>query len=145
MLQNSPAFQRAYLNSYPASLAKSGQWAKYGEVLSHFPFLAAKLRHPEFGVQALIDDYDWVETADEAAVPATNRQALQWIQGALRLSAHIVSRDDGQLAGQLWGRLQSFDSEPIRCLLAGTTAKHWLRPTTPNAPRRTVAPNAERS
>jgi hypothetical protein len=58
-----PIFQRVYLGRYPYSLVKSGNLAKYYQLLTNFEFLTAKLNHPEFGVQSLIADYDLLDDA----------------------------------------------------------------------------------
>ncbi len=52
-------------------------------------------------------------------------------RGALRLSAHILTEDKTQLAGQLLGRLQSFNQIEIKSLLLQAKqwkTSPWLRP-----------------
>ncbi|MBD2538676.1 WD40 repeat domain-containing protein [Coleofasciculus sp. FACHB-SPT36] len=103
-----PAFQRAYLGHYAPNLVKSGKLEKYYQTLADFDFLAAKINHPEFGVQALIEDYDLADTPEAATQPEYDpekAEALKCIQGALRLSGHILAEERSQLAGQLLGRL----------------------------------------
>ena len=59
---------------------------------------------------------------------------LPLIQGALRLSAHVVGPDPAQLPSQLTGRLLGFDDELIQTLLAQAqreTQGPWLRPLAP--------------
>jgi WD40 repeat protein len=59
---------------------------------------------------------------------------LPLIQGALRLSAHVLARDKTQLAGQLLGRLLGRDEVAIRGLLDQARqwrrGEPWLRPLT---------------
>ncbi|WP_159784312.1 hypothetical protein [Sodalinema gerasimenkoae] len=121
-------FQRHYLQR-PDRLIRSEQFEKYCQCLSDYEFVEAKVQHPEFGVQALIEDYDWLNDAEVTATldPETVR-ALQLIQGALRLSAHVLERDVTQLAGHLWGRLLPHDLPHVHRLL--DTAK-----ATPISPR----------
>ncbi len=66
-------------------------------LLGDYDWIAAKLRHA--GITALIADY---EAADDD---------LRLVGGALRLSAHVLAKDPGQLPGQLVGRLA--ESEAI--------------------------------
>src|SRR3712207_6187201 len=40
---------------------KPGHLEKYFQLLTDFDFLAEKIHHPEFGVQALIEDYDLID------------------------------------------------------------------------------------
>src|SRR5919199_298640 len=99
---------------------KSGHLEKYYQLLTDFDFLVEKIHHSEFGVQALIEDYDLVDdpslVREEPPQPPLLRgenvcltpekvKALKRIQGALRLSAHVLAKDKTQLAGQLLGRL----------------------------------------
>ncbi len=67
-------------------------------------WLQAKLVHTD--IASLIADYDLL--ADEP---------LCLVQGAIRLSAHVLARDKKQLAGQLTGRLLSHPSAEIQGLL----------------------------
>jgi len=60
---------------------------------------------------------------------------LRLVQGAIRLSAHVLAEDGTQLAGQLTGRLLSFDGPDVQALLAqarGWKAFPWLRPLAPS-------------
>ncbi|MEH2115760.1 hypothetical protein [Nostoc sp.] len=104
----SPAFQRAYLGSLAPNLVKSGNLEKYYQTLTDFDFLVAKINHPEFGVQPLIEDYDlskYTQTLNYSKYNSEKVKSLQLIQGALRLSAHVLAVDKRQLASQLHGRL----------------------------------------
>ncbi|MEH2177805.1 WD40 repeat domain-containing protein [Nostoc sp.] len=135
----SPAFQRAYLGSLAPSLVKSGKLEKYYQILTDFDFLVAKINHPEFGVQPLIEDYDLIDDTDTLNYPEYNSEkvkSLKLIQGALKLSAHILAVDKGQLASQLHGRLLNQKmAKEIQALLAKikqSTTIPWLCPLTPS-------------
>ncbi|MEW6498878.1 MAG: hypothetical protein AB1589_41230, partial [Cyanobacteriota bacterium] len=136
LASRSPAFQRARLGSLPYNLLKSGQWQKYYQILTDFEFLNQKIEHPDFEVQALIEDYDLIDAAEATTDPEYDPEkvkTLKRIQGALRLSAHVLAKDKTQLAGQLWGRLQCFEVPEIQQLLSQTKQSKttWLRPLTP--------------
>ncbi|MEH2295548.1 MAG: hypothetical protein V7K31_21260, partial [Nostoc sp.] len=135
----SPAFQRAYLGSLTSSLIKSGNLEKYYQTLTDFDFITAKINHPEFGVQPLIEDYDLIdhrEMSNNSEYNFKKGTSLKLIQGALRLSAHILPMDKGQLASQLHGRLLNQKMlEEIQALLAKINQKTtipWLCPLTPS-------------
>ena len=51
--------QKIRLARYPYSLVNSGQYEKYFQTLTNYQFISAKINHPEFGIQALIEDYDF--------------------------------------------------------------------------------------
>jgi WD40 repeat protein len=75
----------------------------------------------------LVDPYQGGNLEEKAST-------LKLIQGAIRLSAHVVDKDETQLAGQLLGRLMSFKAPEIQALLAQSKQKQkpWLRPFTPS-------------
>jgi hypothetical protein len=88
-------------------------------VLLDFDFLQAKLLATD--ANALMADYD--HFTDEAE--------FRLIQSGIRLSAHLLARDQRQLAGQLIGRLLGNPSPEIQTLLkqaAEGKAWPWLRP-----------------
>ena len=148
---SSPDLKRARLAAL-SNLVKSkkpGHLEKYFQLLTDFDFLAEKIHHPEFGVQALIEDYDWIDELplgrEEPPQPPLVRgenislnpekvKTLKRVQGALRLPAHVLAKDKTQLAGQLWGRMQGFDAPEIQQLLsqAKQSKTTWLRPLTPS-------------
>ena len=137
-------YQRAYLGSLLPNYIKSGNLGKYYEKLTDFNFLMANIQHPDFGVQALIDDFDLVDHSDAVTHLEYNPEkvkAMNLIQSVLLISADILDRDKTQLAGQLLGRLLYFNIPAIQAILE--VAKHWkvspwLRPLTPclTPPRR---------
>ncbi|MDB9519348.1 hypothetical protein PN466_20595 [Roseofilum reptotaenium CS-1145] len=124
----SPSFQRVYLGRLPYRYAQTEQWEKYRQLLTNFEFIEAKINHPEFGVQALIEDYDLIDAEAEKA------KVLKLVQGALRMSAHVLQEDRSQLVGQLLGRMLGFKHPEIQQLLAQANQSQTpgLRPLTPS-------------
>ncbi|MDB9488324.1 hypothetical protein PN492_17525 [Dolichospermum circinale CS-537/01] len=107
---------------------------KYFQILTNYQFISNKINHPEFGIQALIEDYDLLDATQTATHPDQTK-TLKYIQSALRLSAHIVTQDQQQLPSQLWGRLQTINTPEIQTLLTQAQQTHphpWLRPLTPS-------------
>jgi WD40 repeat protein len=107
---------------------------KYFQILTDYQFISNKINHPEFGIQALIEDYDLLDATQTATHPDQTK-TLKYIQSALRLSAHILTQDKQQLPSQLWGRLQTINTPEIQTLLTQAQKAHphpWLRPLTPS-------------
>ncbi|MBD2492862.1 WD40 repeat domain-containing protein [Nostoc sp. FACHB-280] len=133
-----PAFQRAYLGSLTSSLVKSGKLETYYQTLTDFDFLVVKVKHPEFGVQALIEDYDLIDEWADIDHPEYNSEKIKiikLIQAALQLSAHIVAVDQNQLASQLHGHLLDKKIPVVQALLIKSkqqTITPWLCPLTAN-------------
>src|SRR4028118_1883598 len=138
------SYQRAYLGSLLPNYVKSGNLEKYYQRLTDFNFLMAKIQHPEFGVQALIDDFDLINASEAVSHSEYNPEtakALNLIQAVLWMSADIWERDKTQLAGQLLGRLLHFNIPAIQAMpevAKQWKATPWLRPLTPclSPPRR---------
>ncbi|MCI0387779.1 MAG: DUF4062 domain-containing protein [Acidobacteria bacterium] len=89
-------------------------------LLLDFDWLRAKLTATE--INALIGEFDYVRHDPRA----------ESLQRACRRSAHVLSLDKSQLAGQLLARLPEKD-ELIRCRIlerALATTEPWLRPMT---------------
>ncbi|BAY07542.1 NB-ARC domain-containing protein [Calothrix sp. NIES-2098] len=86
-------------------LQAGGRKGELQQLLCDFRWLQAKLEN--ININALIADYDFLPEDEN----------LQLIQGALRLSAHILNEDKQQLPGQLLGRLLGFEREEIQRLL----------------------------
>jgi WD40 repeat protein len=135
LAQMPPDQRRSTLQDLPTHLAKALQAEKLHHLLTNFHFMKAKVS--ALGVQPLIEDYDLVLNPDlltsEEGVKL-NVDNLKLIQDALRLSAHVLEQDKTQLAGQLFGRLLSYEAPEIKAVLE--QAKHWkaapwLRPLTP--------------
>ncbi|MBD2168091.1 PQQ-binding-like beta-propeller repeat protein [Calothrix membranacea FACHB-236] len=123
---------KAYLGRYPYNLVNSGNLEKYYQTLTDFDFINAKINHPEFGVQSLIEDYDLIDSAETSE----NFKTLKLLQGALRLSAHVLVTDKQQLASQLHGRLlhenMPDDIQALLRQIQQQTTTPWLRPVTPS-------------
>jgi WD40 repeat protein len=128
--QLSPEKRRYALDTLPGHLVSTAQTARLQQLLTDFDFMQAKLA--EFGVQALIEDYNLAMSSDVLLNPKQTA-TLQLIPGALRLSAHILASDKTQLAEQLLGRLLSFENPEIVALLEQAKqwqGKPWFRPLT---------------
>ena len=129
-------YQRAYLGSLLPIYVKSGKLGTYYQTLTDFNFLMAKIQHPDFGVQALIDDFNFVDDSEALTQPEYNSEkvkALNLIQAVLWMSADILTLDKSQLAGQLLGRLLHFNIPAIQGMSEVAKqwkAAPWLRPLT---------------
>ena len=109
-------------------LALAGMTEALGRTLWDYLYVQARLEGSD--VEALIADYD-LANLDEARLGPEARQRLGLLQGALRLSAHVASRDARQLPSQLTGRLVGFQESDLRGLMEQIRkeVKHpWLRP-----------------
>jgi hypothetical protein len=76
-------------------------------------------------INALLTDYEWLPADAD----------LQLVQGALRLSAHVLSQDKRQLQSQLYGRLLGQTAHPLQRLaqrIAQFPASPWLRCLVPS-------------
>jgi len=112
-----------FFQHLPYHLLEAGRKEELRGLLLNFDWLQAKLTATD--ANALIGDYDLFADDDD----------LRLVQRALRLSAHILARYRTQLAGQLIGRLLSFESLKIQVMLerAGQyKVTSWLRPLTPS-------------
>src|SRR4028118_1212131 len=129
-------YQRAYLGSLLPNHVKSGNLGKYYQTLTDFNFMMAKIQHPDFGVQALIDDFNLVDDSEALTHPEYNSEkvkALNLIQAVLWISADILTLDKTQLAEQLLGRLLHFNIPAIQGMAEVAKqwkAAPWLRPLT---------------
>ena len=127
--QQLPEDRLHLLRHQPSDFAKRGQVQRLVAWLADFGFLQQKLE--ALGINALIDDYDLALPL----VSATEQRTLKLIQGALRLSAHILEQDKTKLAEQMLGRLLSFEIPEIAQLLTQAQqwqGKPWFRPLTAN-------------
>ncbi|KYC40721.1 hypothetical protein WA1_24075 [Scytonema hofmannii PCC 7110] len=139
--KTSASSQRVRLGALLPNLVKSnkpGHLEKYFQFLTNFHFLADKTHHPDYGIDELIRDYDLIH-ADPDAInnpeyDTEKVKALTLIQGALRLSAHVLCKDKTPLAGQLLGRLMLCEAPEIQVLLGMLKQQKdpWLRPLTPS-------------
>jgi WD40 repeat protein len=128
IVDNQPWHSRAiddyYLWNYlPYHLLGAEQVNRLRKLLFDFDWLQAKLDATD--PNALIGDYDFLP----------NDIDLQLVQGAARLAAHILAQDKTQFAGQLLGRLLSFNRPEIQPLLEQAKqwrTAPWLRPLVSN-------------
>ena len=114
--------QQHYLFKFAAyHLHHAGQHGELKALLLDFDWLEAKLR--ALDVTSIISDYAWLP--DDAG--------LQEVQAALRLSAHVLSQDNSQLASQVVGRLLSSQHQDVIHLVEQAQewrGSPWLRPLT---------------
>jgi WD40 repeat protein len=111
------------LRYLPAHLAGARQLADLRALLLQFSWLHAKLQATN--PAALVDDYE--------LLPADRELAL--VRDALRLSGHVLVGDEAQLAGQMVGRLASYDRPVLTTLVQRARAwleRAWLCPLTPS-------------
>jgi WD40 repeat protein len=92
------------------------------ELLLNFDWLQAKLAATE--VNSLINDYDHLPDDPD----------LTLVQVTLRLSAHVLAREPGQLRERLWGHLQAKSRPAIKALLQQAIPPNtpWLCPQQAN-------------
>ena len=112
-----------YFEHLAYHLIEACQKEELYKLLFHFAWLQANFEATN--INFLISDYDYFP----------NDSNLHHVQSAIRLSAHILNKDKSQLAGQLLGRMQSFqESEIISMLEQARKNKSdiWLRPLTPS-------------
>ena len=66
-----------------------------------------------------------------------DRESLELIHGAVRLSSNVIARDAGQFVSQLIGRLLPYDDKPairqFSSSVAKAARKPWLRPSVAGA------------
>ncbi|MFM6619085.1 MAG: WD40 repeat domain-containing protein [Dolichospermum sp.] len=135
--------QKYRLRHLPEILLDGKDYTELCKLLSDYEFITTKINHPLFGVQALIEDYDLLQDEARTLVETfhgtslhsnsnTTISSLKKIQGALRLSAHIINRDSQQLPAQLTGRLLHFHTPEINNLLQQISTDQGLRCLTPS-------------
>ncbi|AOY79923.1 WD40 repeat domain-containing protein [Moorena producens JHB] len=134
--QKSPEEIEHFLGEIPRLWLEGGKVNNLSRLLSNYEFIEAKITHPEFGIKALIEDYQLIDNIDVYHPDYSEQtiKSLKLIQGALRLSTHILSQDPNQLPGQLSGRLLDCDPPDIQRLLqqipqTNTTCLRSLRAT----------------
>ncbi|MBN1875578.1 MAG: CHAT domain-containing protein [Anaerolineae bacterium] len=116
----------------PYHLVQAGQDADLYALLLDPDWLRAKLQITT--INDLIADYNLALTAS-ISKDNSKKRILSLIQGALKLSSHVLARDKTQLPGQLIGRLLLFKDRSIRILIAqvqNSNAYPWLCPITPS-------------
>ena len=100
-------------------LFEAGKKEDIRTLLLDFDWMQARLRATD--AVGLIHDYDFLPS----------QQDIQTIQRAIRLSAHVLFRDAGQLPGQLLGRLMEQGLPQIQSLLELMQSRvhdPWIRP-----------------
>ena len=75
-------------------------------------------------VQELLLDFS--ECLSAISANHSKRKEIALLQGALRLSSHVISKDGSQLSGQLLGRLLESDTQNIQTLLKHARSFHEL-------------------
>jgi len=107
------------------------------KLLTDFDFILIKAsaQSPEGGVLTLIADYDTtIAQLETDPSKVDEKEALSLIRSALRISAHVVTRNSNDLATQLWGRLTSQKVPLVQALLdqiKREKTEPWLRPLSP--------------
>jgi WD40 repeat protein len=129
-----------YVLNLPYHLAAGDMADDLCELLTEFEFLSHKVS--TLDPQQLIEDYE-LTASFNISLSQETKSCLQLLKEAIRLAAHVLSKDATQLAGQLLGRLLQFtDSPKIQHLLESAQQYQdtsWLRPLTvslisPNEP-----------
>lgn len=109
----------------PIHLAKAGLIESLNELLTNFDWIDTKLNQME--ISTLLADYT-----------LTDDTAAKLVRDALRASTYAMAFDKVQLAGQLVGRLASFDSPTLSKLVQQARVwkkQPWLCPLTPSLTR----------
>ena len=121
-------------------LLAAGKLDEAVELLTGLPWIEAKCKAKL--VFSLQEDYcntiaqmPKAQEGQESEAEAARREALRLIQGALRLSLHVLVKDPSQLAPQFTGRLLPHRAKPgisglLREIEASATCP-WLRPLWP--------------
>ncbi len=115
-----------YFHRLVYHLAEAGREEELTDLLLDFDWLQTKLR--KIDVNALLTDYD-------VALSRSEDEALQLVQDAIRLSAHILAENKTQLWVQLYGRLMVHDNPDIQGILIAPLEFPWLRPLMPSLPQ----------
>lgn len=113
----------------PWHLARAERKQEIERILWDPRWVHAKLKATD--VNALVTDYEYLKALPEAKP----RPESDLLQGALRLSAHVLAGDPEQFASQMTGRLLPLlDSPGIGQFIAELSAcavRPWLRPLHP--------------
>lgn len=101
----------------PAHLASCHKRKEFRQLLLDSAWIKAKLQVS--GVAGVLADYDLAQElflprssqqlVSETVNPDSEMRPLELIQSALRLSAHVISKDPEQLAPQMVGRLLQYE------------------------------------
>jgi len=148
-----PALHAQFADAY-AELCEGKKWATGLDDNYFFLYLPYHLAQAErtIDLHTLLLDFDWLHTKlyatdinalitdyDLSSTPRGGNEeenALHLIQGALRLSAHVLAYDPAQLPGQILGRLMSVQNNEIHSLIekikTHSEKTPWLRPLKPS-------------
>ena len=96
------SLNRRKLSELPRQLAASGRWDRLVAVLTDVDFLSAQVA--AHGPNAVIEDLDSA-LASADRLPAGAPESLAHLRATMRLIAHVLARDPGQLRGQLHARI----------------------------------------
>jgi len=109
-----------FFQHLPGHLLAAGRRDELAQLLFDFDWLQATLDATD--ANTLLGHFDYMPEHDE----------LGLVQGAIRLSAHVLARDRTQLAGQLLGRPLSREAAMGELLeqAAQWRGARWLRPLT---------------
>ncbi|MEH2097426.1 hypothetical protein [Nostoc sp.] len=127
-----------YLLNLPFHLAEASK--EEGEMVDELSVLLTDYEFIEYKTfkrlpQELINDYDLALHSD-IQIHQQTKQSLKLIQSAIKLAANVLSDNPILLAGQLWGRLQSFQKPEIQAMLTQAQQQLqeyiWLRPLKSN-------------
>jgi WD40 repeat protein len=100
-------------------LSQAGRKNELKALLQDLDWMQAKLWAMD--VSSLLSDYDQISSEED----------LSLVQGAIRLSAHVLFRDPRQLPGQLTGRLLGMEMPSIQSMIEEMPSKisyPWIRP-----------------
>jgi WD40 repeat protein/uncharacterized caspase-like protein len=112
-----------FFQHFAYHLVASGHNDELRQLQLSFKWLRAKLNATD--INGVIADFQFVQS-DETC---------QLVQKTLHRSAHILAQDKKQLAGQLLGRLMSYELPEIQALLEQAREEKtdpWLRPLVPS-------------
>jgi hypothetical protein len=132
-IENVSALHLALVEAYRSG-CKDG-WAGGPDDGYFFQFLPYHLAEAGLGheLRALLLDYEWIAAKLEATEVQTviadyalagDDEAVRLVQGALRLSAHVLAKHPGQLAGQLTGAAARHRVSRARGVGAGSLTVH---------------------
>jgi WD40 repeat protein len=139
--QDVRSLQGVLLDAYSQKVSQ-GKWHTGPNDGYFFQHLAYHLLQAgkEGELKALLLDFDWMKARLQATDAASlirdydflpPLQDILAIQGAIRLSAHVIFRNSSELQGQLFGRLMEQGLPQIRNLLEQIprlVQDPWLRP-----------------
>lgn len=125
--------EKEYILNLPYHLAKADMADELSEILTEFKFMEYKVSF--LRTNELLKDYN-LALQPNIQISKQQQENLTLIQGAIRLSANVLSSDPTQISGQIIGRLLNYQhSEIIKILIKQAKEdrnKPWLRPLIPS-------------